>query len=106
MEKKALALKRMIEKHSPKKENLDPRKWIRPETVRGFSDFALNKHSNKETDNSFDDVEMCEYARTANDKEEKKKRKKNKQAFCALYDRKDIESVVNVADSRTEHLTF
>lgn len=58
MEKKALALKRIIEKHSPKKENLDPRKWIRPETVRGFSDFALNKHSNKETDNSFDDVEM------------------------------------------------
>lgn len=100
MEKKAMALKRMIEKHSPKKENLDPRKWIRPETVRGFSDFALNKHSNKETDNSFDDVEMCEYPR------EKKKRKKNKQAFCALYDRKDIESVVNVADSRTEHLSF
>lgn len=63
MEKKAMALKRMIEKHSPKKENLDPRKWIRPETVRGFSDFALNKHSNKETDNSFDDVEMCEYPR-------------------------------------------
>lgn len=78
MEKKAMALKRMIEKHSPKKENLDPRKWIRPETVRGFSDFALNKHSNKETDNSFDDVEMCEYARTANDKEKKNVKRINK----------------------------
>lgn len=99
MEKKAMALKRMIEKHSPKKENLDPRKWIRPETVRGFSDFALNKHSNKETDNSFDDVEMCEYPR------EKKNVKRINKLFV-LYDRKDIESVVNVADSRTEHLSF
>ncbi|XP_030592732.1 ankyrin repeat and death domain-containing protein 1A [Archocentrus centrarchus] len=58
MERKTLALKRMIEKHSPKKENLDPRKWIRPETVRGFGDFVANKRTSKETDNSFDDVEM------------------------------------------------
>lgn len=80
-----MALKRMIEKHSPKKENLDPRKWIRPETVRGFSDFALKKHSNKETDNSFDDVEMCEYARTANDKEKKNKNVKRINKLFVLY---------------------
>ncbi|XP_047446734.1 ankyrin repeat and death domain-containing protein 1A isoform X2 [Mugil cephalus] len=58
MERRALALRKMIEKHRPKRENLDPRKWMRPETVRGFTDFVLNKNSDKETDNSFDDKEM------------------------------------------------
>lgn len=64
MEKKALTLQAMIKKHYPKKENLDPRKWITQETVKGFADFVLDKNSDKETDNSFDNKEMCEYTRT------------------------------------------
>lgn len=64
MERTTMALKRIIEKHSPKKENLDPRKWMRPETVRGFGDFVANKCSSRDADNSFDDVEMCECPRT------------------------------------------
>ncbi|XP_040899234.1 ankyrin repeat and death domain-containing protein 1B isoform X2 [Toxotes jaculatrix] len=58
MERRALALRAMIQKHCPKKENLDPRKWMREETVRGFADFIMNKHSDKETDSSFDNKEM------------------------------------------------
>ncbi|XP_040012311.1 ankyrin repeat and death domain-containing protein 1B [Xiphias gladius] len=58
MERRALALRAMIKKHSPKKENLDPRKWMREEAVRGFADFILNKHLDLETDNSFDNKEM------------------------------------------------
>ncbi|XP_022611946.1 ankyrin repeat and death domain-containing protein 1B [Seriola dumerili] len=58
MERRALALREMIKKHCPKKENLDPRKWVTEETVRGFADFITNKHSDKETDNSFDNKEM------------------------------------------------
>ncbi|TDH12712.1 hypothetical protein EPR50_G00049720 [Perca flavescens] len=58
MERRALALREMIKKHRPKTENLDPRKWMRQETVRGFADFILNKDSDKETDNSFDNKEM------------------------------------------------
>lgn len=54
----------MIKKHRPKTENLDPRKWMKQETMRGFADFILNKDSDKETDNSFDNKEMCEYAYT------------------------------------------
>ncbi len=64
MERRALALRAMVKEHFPKKEDLDPRKWMREETVRGFADFILNKHSDKDTDKSFDDKEMCEYART------------------------------------------
>jgi len=64
MEKRALALRVMIKKHYPKKENLDPRTWITEDTVKGFADFITNKHSDKETDNSFDNKEMCEYTRT------------------------------------------
>ncbi|KAM9360086.1 uncharacterized protein ankdd1b [Symphorus nematophorus] len=58
MERRALALKAMVKKHRPKKEDLDPRKWMRKETVRGFTDFILNKHSDIDTDNSFDNKEM------------------------------------------------
>ncbi|XP_032372062.1 ankyrin repeat and death domain-containing protein 1B isoform X2 [Etheostoma spectabile] len=58
MERRALALRTVIKKHRPKTENLDPRKWMRQETVRGFADFIMNKDSNKETDNSFDNKEM------------------------------------------------
>ncbi|XP_076016012.1 uncharacterized protein ankdd1b [Genypterus blacodes] len=39
------------------KENLDPRKWIKPEMMKGFNDF-LNKNSDKEADLSFDNTEM------------------------------------------------
>lgn len=61
MERKALALKAMVKKHCPKKEDLDPRKWMNQETMKGFADFILMKHQDKDTDNSFDTKEMCEY---------------------------------------------
>lgn len=64
MQKGALALKTMIKKHCPKKENLDPRKWMSQGTVKGFADFVLDKNSDKDVDNSFDNKEMCEYSRT------------------------------------------
>lgn len=64
MERKGLALRAMIKKHRPKKEDLDPRKWMRPETIGGFADFILKKHSDKDSDNSFDNKEMCEYTGT------------------------------------------
>lgn len=57
MEKRALALREMI-----KKENRDPRRWIKQGHVRGFADFMQSQQSDKE-DNSFDDKEMCEYGR-------------------------------------------
>ncbi|XP_041856626.1 ankyrin repeat and death domain-containing protein 1B isoform X2 [Melanotaenia boesemani] len=58
MERKVLALRTMIKEHHLKMENLDPRKWIRQETARGFADFMFNKNSDKETDDSFDSKEM------------------------------------------------
>ncbi|XP_076588052.1 uncharacterized protein ankdd1b [Chaetodon auriga] len=58
MERKAVAMRAMLKKHCPTKEDLDPRKWMRQETVRGFADFIMNKHSDKDTDNSFDNNEM------------------------------------------------
>lgn len=64
MEKRALTLQRTIKKHCPKKENLDPRKWMTQENMKGFADFVLDKNSDKETDDSFDSKEMCEYIRT------------------------------------------
>ncbi|KAM3868092.1 uncharacterized protein ankdd1b [Diretmus argenteus] len=57
MQRRTLALRERMKNH-PLKENLDPRKWVRPETAKGFTDFVLNKHSDKETDNSFDNKEM------------------------------------------------
>ncbi|KAI9521573.1 hypothetical protein NQZ68_003727 [Dissostichus eleginoides] len=58
MDRRALTLKAKIQKHRLKTENLDPRKWMRQETVDAFADFILNKHSDRETDNSFDNQEM------------------------------------------------
>lgn len=58
-----LALRAKIKKHCPKKETLDPRHWMRQETLRGFADFVMNKNSEEETDNTFDNKEMCEYTR-------------------------------------------
>lgn len=43
------------------RENLDPRKWMKREHVKGFTDFITSQHSDKYTDNSFDNKEMCEY---------------------------------------------
>lgn len=62
MEKKALALRKMVKKHCPKKEDLDPRKWVSLETRMGFADFIFNQHTNRDVDNSFDNKQMCEYA--------------------------------------------
>lgn len=61
MKRRALTLKAKIQKHHLKTENVDPRKWMTQETVDAFADFILNKHSDRETDNSFDNQEMCEY---------------------------------------------
>ncbi|XP_068455425.1 ankyrin repeat and death domain-containing protein 1B-like [Clinocottus analis] len=58
MEKRALAMREMIKKHQPKTEHLDPRKWIKEETLRAFADFVLNKHTEKDMDNTFDNKEM------------------------------------------------
>ncbi|XP_026178406.1 ankyrin repeat and death domain-containing protein 1B [Mastacembelus armatus] len=55
MKRRALAFRDMIKKHQ---ENMDPRKLMRPEAVGGFADFMLNKQSEKEPDNSFDNKEM------------------------------------------------
>ncbi|XP_036954062.1 ankyrin repeat and death domain-containing protein 1B isoform X2 [Acanthopagrus latus] len=60
MERRALALKEMVEKRCPKKETLDPRKWVRQETMKGFVDFVLNRDSD-DTDSSFDSKEMLLY---------------------------------------------
>lgn len=62
MEKKALALRAMVKKHRPKKDDLDPRKWLSPETRMGFADFMFNQHTNRDVDNGFDNNQMCEYA--------------------------------------------
>lgn len=43
------------------KKNLDSRGWVRQEIVKGFADFVLNKNSEKEADQSFDNEEMCKY---------------------------------------------
>lgn len=58
MERRTTALREMVRKHCPKKENLDPRKWMRQESVRGFTDVILNKRSDQETDDGFDNKEM------------------------------------------------
>ncbi|XP_019956603.1 ankyrin repeat and death domain-containing protein 1B [Paralichthys olivaceus] len=58
MERRALALRAVIKKYSPTKEKLDPRKWMREENVRAFSDFIRNKNSDIDTDRSFDNKEM------------------------------------------------
>ncbi|XP_041642381.1 ankyrin repeat and death domain-containing protein 1A [Cheilinus undulatus] len=58
MERRATALRSMIQKHGPKKEDLDPRNWVSEETMKGFTEFILNKNWDKDTDSSFDTKEM------------------------------------------------
>ncbi|CAJ1068896.1 ankyrin repeat and death domain-containing protein 1B [Xyrichtys novacula] len=58
MERKTSALRSMIQKHRLKKEDLDPRNWMTQDSMRGFTDFILNKQSEKDADNSFDTKEM------------------------------------------------
>lgn len=54
-----MALRMMMKEHCPK-ENMDPQKWMQKETIRGFTDFILNKHTEQEADSSYDNKEMCE----------------------------------------------
>lgn len=68
MERKGLALRAMMRKHRPKQEDLDPRSWRKRDIGRGFADFILHQHSDKDEDNSFDNEVMCEYARIRNRK--------------------------------------
>ncbi|XP_068166805.1 ankyrin repeat and death domain-containing protein 1A [Antennarius striatus] len=58
MERRALALKAMVRERIPKKEDLNPRKWMNREAVREFTDLVLNKNSDVDTDKSFDNKEM------------------------------------------------
>ncbi|XP_056275775.1 ankyrin repeat and death domain-containing protein 1B [Pseudoliparis swirei] len=58
MEKRAMDLKAMMKKHRPKTEDLDPRKWIKEETIMGFADFISNRQSDRVEDTSFDDSVM------------------------------------------------
>lgn len=51
----------VVRKHRLNRENLDPRKWMKREHIKGFTDFMSSQHSDKDTDNSFDNKEMCEY---------------------------------------------
>lgn len=55
-----LSLRDRMQNLSLKKENLDPRTWVRPEIVKGFTDFIRNKQTDKDTDRSFNNKEMCE----------------------------------------------
>lgn len=54
-----MAVRAMMKKHCPKKEDMDPRKWMTRDKVKGFTDL-LHHHSDKDTDKSFDNNEMCE----------------------------------------------
>ncbi|XP_036454852.1 ankyrin repeat and death domain-containing protein 1B [Colossoma macropomum] len=57
MEEKVLALKERIMKHPMlKKENLNPKIWMKSEHIKDFTDFVLQKEP--EADSSFDNVEM------------------------------------------------
>ncbi|XP_034547628.1 ankyrin repeat and death domain-containing protein 1B [Notolabrus celidotus] len=58
MERKTSTLRSVIEKHRPKKEDLDPRNWMKQDAVKGFTDFMMNKNSDDDTDDSFDTKEM------------------------------------------------
>ncbi|XP_072288676.1 ankyrin repeat and death domain-containing protein 1A [Eucyclogobius newberryi] len=40
------------------KKTLDPREWVRQDSVKAFTDFVLNKNLDMEQDQSFDDKEM------------------------------------------------
>ncbi|XP_077601127.1 ankyrin repeat and death domain-containing protein 1A-like [Stigmatopora nigra] len=55
---KVLALKERMAKYAPKKEDLDPRNWIKQTQVNAVYDFIFNKQPEEEMDNSFDHNEM------------------------------------------------
>lgn len=59
MESTSSGLRDMVRRHRPKREDLDPRKWMKREHVKSFADFILSQHSDRDTDNSFDNKEMC-----------------------------------------------
>lgn len=68
---RALAFRDMLKKQIKEKESLDPRNWMKDETLRGFADFIKHKHSDKDFDNSYDIKEMREYGRDKQHKEER-----------------------------------
>ncbi|CAN9513308.1 unnamed protein product [Ophioblennius macclurei] len=57
MQKRTLALREKVKSHSPPMENLDPRKWIKQETVDWFAEFLFNRTMSTEVDKSFDNKE-------------------------------------------------
>lgn len=61
MERSTLGFRDMMRRHRPKREDLNPRKWMKHENVKGFTDFIMNQHSDRDMDNSFDNKEMCKY---------------------------------------------
>lgn len=61
MEGTSSGLREMIRKHRPRKEDLDPRKWMNREHLKGLTDMMTSHNSDTDTDNSFDNKEMCEY---------------------------------------------
>lgn len=61
MEGTSSGLRERIRNHRPRKEDLDPRKWMKHERVKAFTDIITSQHSDQDTDNSFDNKEMCEY---------------------------------------------
>lgn len=60
MEKRTLALGNLIKERRPKKGTLDPRKWMSQKNASEFDDFMYTKASDEDTDNGFNDEEMCE----------------------------------------------
>lgn len=60
MERKAQALKEYILKQPVlKKENLNPKTWLKSDHIKGFTEFILPKDIGE--DGGYDDKEMCEY---------------------------------------------
>lgn len=60
MEGASLGLREMIRNHRPRREDLDPRKWVNRERLKGFTGRITSQPSDKDTDDSFDNKEMCE----------------------------------------------
>jgi len=60
MERRVQALKDYILKQPVwKKENLNPKTWLKSDHVKGFTDFILPKDIGE--DGGYDSKEMCEY---------------------------------------------
>lgn len=60
MERRAQALKEYILKQPVwKKENLNPKTWLKSDHVKGFTEFILPKDIGE--DGGYDNKEMCEY---------------------------------------------